>query len=65
MNIETYWFNSTPQQRLYVLIDAGFIVKPGQPSRIAAKACARTWETLSQDIKNVLTRRAREGLISA
>ncbi len=63
MNIETYWLNATSEQRLWVLRNCDFRTNRGTPSRTAISANYKAWDNLSPAIQNVLTRKAREGVL--
>ncbi len=65
MNIETYWLNATPEQRRWVLRDAGWRTQNGKADRTACMMCRRIWEKLTPTVRNVLISRARAGMISA
>lgn len=57
MNIETYWLNATTDQRMWVLIDCNY------PRPLAPRAAKWSWETLPPTLQDILTRKAREGVL--
>lgn len=62
-DIQTFWLNADYDQRLAVLRDCDWRTQRGTPSRTAKVAARKVWEDLSPAMQNVLTRKAREGVL--
>ena len=61
--IETRWDNTSPKNRLYILIDCGWRLNNHKPSRLAYMASTQSWIDLSPSVQNVLKDKNEKGLI--